>query len=413
MSRFSYVTCAWMLLAASGCAGNPKEPNTGLDNIMGTGTTGVQQGGDPGGANTGGNAGLTGGANTGGSGGNANDGGDDGGAPNGGDTVDPNDPPMPTAACGTDLDVHNGTIAPDFRAPANGGAFTADPIENGALKVVLEDKTLTNPDSTRNDFQVTAYGPSTDGTTIDAGPFPLIVLLPGFSGNHTGYRHFTDHFVSHGFAVLGVTCANVAFTDAPNNPANLTEIQTAVKWALEESSLKGKVDLARMAISGHSQGGKLAFYAGVTDPRFKIVLGWDPQNGGGAPCFIAGVAGQNCDMWPVAPNCDKDRMFEDSGMMANIRAESLVFAARDTNVTPDAHLWAEHFYRGAPSPASMLLFPSAGHGDWAATGANTDITKRVQMALLLTRFMGKTGLDKYLPNGAYAAGEASVMVYTK
>ena len=337
----------------------------------------------------------------------------DGGEPSGGANIDPNDPPVPTAACGDDLDVPNGTVLPDFGTPKNGGAFKGDPLDNGKLQVVLEDQMLKNPDASRNDFAVTAYGPSTDGKVIDEGPFPLIVVLPGFSGMHTGYRHFTDHFVSHGFAVLGVTCANVAFTDAPNNPANVTEIQTAIKWALEESSLKGKIDVERMAISGHSQGGKLAFFTAVTDPRFKIVLGWDPENGGGAPCFIANIAGQNCNMWPVAPVCDTDRSFEDQGMMANIRGESLVFAARDTNVTPDRHLWAEHFYRGAPTPASMLLFPSAGHGDWGAAGANTDITKRVQLALFLTRFMGKTGLDKYLPDGEYAASETSLMVYTK
>ncbi len=343
----------------------------------------------------------------------------DGGGPGGGESngvanFDPSDPPVPTAACGTDLDVHNGTLLPDFNTPKNGGAFNGDPIDSGELLVVIEDHTLKNPDPSRNDFNVTAYGPSKGGDKIDAGPFPLMVLLPGFSGNHTGYRHFTDHFVSHGFAVLGITCANVTFTDAPNNPANVAEIQAAIKWALEESSLKGKIDVGRMAVSGHSQGGKLAFFTAATDPRFKIVLGWDPENGGGAPCMLGGIpiamlAGQDCNAWPVAPNCEA----KDPGMLANLRAESVVFAARDTNVTPDQHAWAENFYRGAPSPAGLLLFPNGGHGDWAAAGATTDITKRVQLALLLTRFMGKSGLDEYLPDGAYAKGELSVMVYTK
>ncbi len=399
MSRFSYVTCAWILSAITGCASNPKE--AGISNVMGTGTTGVQQGGDPGGASTAG----TGDENTGATGDD-----DDGGAPNGDANVEPNDPPTPAEACGKDLDAHNGTVLPNFQTPTNGSAFSADPIENGALKVVLEDKTLKNPDASRDDFKVTAYAPSTDGRAPDAGPFPLIVVLPGFSGSHTGYRSFTDHFVSHGFAVLGVTCANVGFLDAANNPANVAEIGVGIKWALEESQLKGKVDLNRMAIAGHSQGGKLAFFTAATDTRFKLVLGWDPQNGGGAPCFVAGAA---CDKWPVAPVCDPRRKVEDAGMMANIRAETLVFAARDATVTPDEHLRAEHFYRGAPSPASMLLFPAAGHGDWGGDNETSNITKRVQMALLLTKLMGKTGLDKYLPDGDYAAGQSSVMVYTK
>ncbi len=395
------------LALAGGCASNDEdEDRLSTGDPVGAGDAGAATGGAAGGGATGTSNGSGG---TGGTSAGTTDGGQSGTDA----AVDTDDPPVPTEACGTDLDVHNGTIRPKFNAPKDGDVFTGDPLEMGSRKVVLEDKTLKNPDAARNDFNVTMYGPSSDGSTVDAGPFPLIVVLPGFSGNHTGYRHFTDHFVSHGFAVLGITCANVAFTDAPNNPANVAEIQVALSWALEESSLKGKIDNGRMAIAGHSQGGKLAFYTAATDPRFKLVLGWDPQNGGGAPCFVAGFTGQNCNGWPVAPNCDPDRMFEDAGMLATVRGESITFAARDTNITPDAHMWAEHFYRGAPSPASLVLFPSAGHGDWAAAGANTDLTQRVQMALLLTRFMGKSGLDKYLPEGEYAAGEASVMVYTK
>lgn len=327
-------------------------------------------------------------------------------------SIDPSNPPKPSPACGTDLDVDNGRVIPSFGALPAQSAFMGDPLANGPYQVVATDKTLDNPDAARNDYNTTAYAPSGDGSSVAAGPFPLLVLVPGFSGNHTGYGHFTNHFVSHGIAVLGVTAANVAFTDAPNNPANVTEILKAVDWALSESPLKGKVDLDKLAIAGHSQGGKLAFFTAAKDPRFKLVIGWDPQNGGGAPCFIAGVVGQNCNAWPVAPSCDTDRSFQDSGMLANMRAESIVFAARDGNTTPDAHLWAENFYRGAPSPAHLVLFPNAGHGDWAATGATTDITKRVQLALIMERMFNKTGLTAYEPTGSYLAGEASVSIHS-
>jgi dienelactone hydrolase len=330
--------------------------------------------------------------------------------PDGG--TDDSDPPVPTAACGTDLDVHNGTVKPNY---ASQGAVevVGDPITPGPYRVLLENASLDNPDANRNAVSVTTYAPTSDDQEIIEGKLPLIVVLPGFSGNHTGYRHFTDHFVSYGFAVLGVTPANVTFTDAPNNPANVAEVKAAVAWALESSALAGHIDEQRLIISGHSQGGKLAFFTAVTDPRFKTVLGWDPQNGGGAPCFIAGTVGQNCNAWPVAPNCDVDRSFEDPGMMANLRAESITFAARDALTTPDNHLWAEHFYRGAPSPTHLMLFPSASHGDWAAAGATTDVTKRIQMALLLTRFMGGKGLEMYLPDGPYAASQANLEPHSK
>ena len=72
---------------------------------------------------------------------------------------------------------------------------------------------------------------------------------------------------------------------------------------------------------------------------------------------------------------------------------------RDATTTPDTHHWAENFYRGAPSPAHLVLFDNAGHGDWGFTGPVTDVSKRAQMALLLSRLKGYTGLEAYLPGG--------------
>ena len=53
----------------------------------------------------------------------------------------------------------------------------------------------------------------------------------------------------------------------------------------------GQVDSARLAVMGHSLGGKMAFYAGCLDPRFKAIvasdfgLAWDSSNWGDAWYF--------------------------------------------------------------------------------------------------------------------------------
>jgi dienelactone hydrolase len=323
------------------------------------------------------------------------------------------DPPAPTAACGTDLEVHNGTVRPDFGEAGTAAAFTADPLADGPYQVLSHDYTLENPDPARADYQLSTYVPSEDGQNPKSGPLPLLLLLPGFTYKHTSYLHFSKHFASHGIVVLGISPAGTGLGDKPDNPANVAEVRHALDWLLSESPLAAVVDARKIGITGHSQGGKIAFFAAAMDARFKLVIGWDPQNGGGPPCDLAPLLGQDCNAWPVAPACDAKRHVEDPGVLDKLRAESLVFAARDTVVTNEKHMWAEHFYRGAPSPASLVLFPAAKHLDWTSTGAVTDVSKRIQLALVLTRFGLASGLERYLPTGEYAQGESSIEVHVK
>lgn len=41
-----------------------------------------------------------------------------------------------------------------------------------------------------------------DATPADGGPFPLVVLSHGFSGNPEWYRTIAEHLASHGFVVV-------------------------------------------------------------------------------------------------------------------------------------------------------------------------------------------------------------------
>jgi hypothetical protein len=106
----------------------------------------------------------------------------------------------------------------------------------------------------------------------------------------------------------------------------------------------------------------------------------------------------------VAPNCTASR----SGVQHLSHAESLVIGAPpDPAFNPDPNHNAIHFYRGAPSPASLVLLDT-GHVPWA-TGASDAavfrITKRVHTAVLLRRFFGVTGLEAFLPDGARVTSE--------
>ena len=63
------------------------------------------------------------------------------------------------------------------------------------------------------------------------------------------------------------------------------------RLAADLLATEAQVDSARLAVMGHSLGGKMAFYAGCLDPRFKAIvasdfgLAWDSSNWGDAWYF--------------------------------------------------------------------------------------------------------------------------------
>lgn len=323
--------------------------------------------------------------------------------------IDPDDPPRPAAPCGEDLDAPNGRVAPELGEVPDGGLFEGDPADVGPYAISAEDVTIPNPDPERPALAATVFTPlGSDGAPL-AGPLPLVLVFPGFPAQHTSYRHFAEPLASHGFGVVAATPALWSFAEPQEHPKTAADVRAVLDWALAESTLAARLDATKVALAGHSAGGKMSFFAAALDPRVDLVVGWDPQNGGGPPCSIAEAMGLDCNRWPVAPNC----LAEDPGLLHQLRAEVLVFAARDAAFTPDAHLWAEHFYRGAPSPASFVLFSAAGHADWVSDGDVSRVTRRVHTALLLSRFRGVRGLETYLPGGAALTATEGVESHTK
>ncbi len=311
----------------------------------------------------------------------------------------------PAEPCSDSLHAVNGQLNLYFGDLPPAEAFEGNPLDNGPYSQVKTTHSMKNPYPNRARIDITVYAPGEDNKTIIEGPFPLIMVLPGYGGQHPSYIHFTTHFVSHGFAVVGMNFGDgdlltnlLGAHDLVDQDKNTVEVRATLDWALTQSPLAGKIDEDKIGIGGHSLGGKIAFFTASTDNRFKIVMGWDPQNaGGGPPCMIAP---NGCNKFPIAPNCRS----KESGILHHMRAETIIFAGRDNLSMPDSHLWAEHYYRGAPSPTHMVLFPNAGHNACAPPGDVSVITERTQMALLLARFKGMAGLEDYLPGGSALDG---------
>ena len=320
------------------------------------------------------------------------------------------DPPRPCAE-DPDADKHpnsdvnqvTGTVVPDFGEVPEGGEFKGKPEEAGPygvftqkVKVPILAGTLEAAgykiQVTNGVLDGTVYAPSLDGgNTVADGPFPLIVVLPGHGVSYTSYATYSLHFASHGFAVLGVDTRSNLTTATHDKEA--FEVVQCINWMeAGNNPVAGKLDMTKVAMAGHSKGGKVSFFAAALDPRIDIVIGWDPSNSGGPPCSIP--VPMDCNLFPVAPNCQA----QDPGVLHYMHAETLVLGEpRDSLVNPDRHHNSIHFYRGAPSPASLVFF-DAGHVAPMSSDAVIAINKRVQMAMLLSRFKGMTGLESYLPD---------------
>jgi dienelactone hydrolase len=309
-------------------------------------------------------------------------------------------------ACGSDLDVRNGTVALALGELPPAAAFSSAPADNGAfafstqaIEVELREESFAGAG-----LQIKLSVGRIAGRAWlpqDSNAHELVLVLPGFATSYTSYTAYAEHLASHGFVVVGIdTRSNLLMS---SHDTEALEVVRTLDWLLQDSPFKQRIDASKIAVAGHSKGGKVAFFASALDPRIDLVIGWDPVNGGGGPCAFD----PNCNAMPVAPNC----AVMAQGIEQYMHAESLVIGAPpDPDLNPEASQNCVEFYRGAPSPAALIVL-ATGHAAWAQGADAPDvfrITKAAHLARLLQRFRNATGLDDYLPNSAKLAADALV-----
>ncbi|XP_058106107.1 chlorophyllase-1-like [Magnolia sinica] len=128
-------------------------------------------------------------------------------------------------------------------------------------------------------------------TPTEAGEYPVVVFFHGFCLTNSCYSAILQHVASHGY--IAVAPQLYSFTDdlISNLFSANEEIESAfavLNWLSQglQSSLPNNVqaNLPKLAIAGHSRGGRAAFYIalhnGQTSVKFSLLMGIDPVAGG-------------------------------------------------------------------------------------------------------------------------------------
>ncbi len=213
----------------------------------------------------------------------------------------------------------------DFAAPNQPGPFTTT-AQTGT-------PTATSGNDVPMDCLVPTAGPAN-------APYPVALVLHGFRIPVGQYRGYVERLASHGFVACAVDF-EAGFV--PNHVEHAQDILAGLDWVLANVA---DADSARIALVGHSLGGKLAVYGAAMDPRVGAIVGLDPVDG--SMICNATRCPDATDMLPVAiPMAFLGETLDQTG-------------AGGQACAPAADNYAT-FYTPASSPAIEVTLNGASH----------------------------------------------------
>ena len=266
---------------------------------------------------------------------------------------------------------HDGAGAAGDAAGGNGDAGggtpdmammvgAVDPGMDGAKKVARFDLTVPlGGGGFNSNLATTVFAPSDDGSTLSkqGGPFPLVIVSPGFQVDRNNYAGY-----AHRLASQGIVAVTQAYRSAGDHTQDANDTMTLISWLLaptgpDAMKVNGCCDAAKIGLTGHSLGGKVSFFTAEKDARIQATIGIDPVDGTKPPF----------GMTQPSAIAMLGSLHGASGFMGEtISGSGGMFGMA---CAPTAENYAA-FYASAASPTFAITFNGAAHMDFVDSMAN-------------------------------------------
>ncbi|MER7016139.1 dienelactone hydrolase family protein [Saccharopolyspora sp. NPDC000359] len=209
-------------------------------------------------------------------------------------------------------------------------------------------------------LRVTGFGGGTIYYPTDTtdGLFSAVSISPGYTGTQSSIAWLGPRLASQGFVVF--TIDTLTTVDQPDSRAR--QLQASLDYLVEESSVKDRIDPARLGVVGHSMGGGGSLKAALDNPALKAVI-------------------------PMTPwHTTKD--------FSGVGAPTLVIGAERDTIAPVAR-HAKPFYESLPDDPGKAYLELAGASHFAPNFSNTTIA-RSSIAWLKRFLDDDTRYDQFL-----------------
>lgn len=269
-------------------------------------------------------------------------------------------------------------------------AVGSDPAQNGPATATTMTVSIPGAGANRT-LPSTVYVPSTPG------PHALVVVSTGLFMERSQYASYAQHLATWGFVVALTDYAEgTTFPIFPNHQRVADDIPAVITWALAQPNLA--IDPQKIAVAGHSLGGKVSILASTSDARIRAIVAWDPVDAN-------------------TPSVTPEKM--------NLTTAAIAVIGETTNATggfmpcaPAADNFTQ-YYAAAPSPALQATVSGADHMDWvddpscplctscdpgsAPAERTRTATKRLNVAWLKKQLFADAAMDAWLASTADVA----------